>query len=426
MSDKIFNLLIGVFVTAIVARYFGPELYGSFNYALAFVALFTALSTLGLENLIIKSLIDKEYDEGTILCTSLILRIVGGSLLTLAAFTAIRFVETDDSDIHILVLFLSLAMVMRSFEVIEYWVQANLKSKITSLIRMIANIISASSKILIVVNQGSLSLLALVYCVDAAIIGAALLFTYRIIRSDKSVWRLSLRFAVNILMKSWYLILSGLMITLYMRIDQVMLGYMLPSKSELGIYSAASRIAEMWYFIPLSIITAFKPVIMSRKREDEASYLQTMQLLYVIITWISIGFGILILILSKPAITILYGADYIDAASVLLVSIWAGIFAMLGSARSIWLICEGLQRYTLYYASSGCLINVLLNLLLIPVLGATGAAVGTLIAQMTANVIVLAFFKETRNSSVMIIKSFAPTFIFDIKKKVQKVYSGRG
>lgn len=69
--------------------------------------------------------------------------------------------------------------------------------------------------------------------------------------------------------QSWYLIISGLMITLYMRLDQVMLGYMFPNKGVLGIYSAAVRIAEMWYFVPMAVITSFRPVIMSTRKINE-------------------------------------------------------------------------------------------------------------------------------------------------------------
>ena len=93
VSDKIFKMIIGVFVTALVARYFGPENYGQSNYALSFTALFTALSTLGLETLTVKAIVDKEYDEGTILCTSLVVRVFGGIIFTILASIIINKVN---------------------------------------------------------------------------------------------------------------------------------------------------------------------------------------------------------------------------------------------------------------------------------------------------------------------------------------------
>lgn len=83
------------------------------------------------------------------------------------------------------------------------------------------------------------------------------------------------------------------MITLYMRIDQVMLDSMMTSRVELGVYSAAVRVAEMWYFVPMAIITSFKPVIMNKKLKNGNSYLKSVQILYTIIAWTGIGFGVL-------------------------------------------------------------------------------------------------------------------------------------
>lgn len=406
LSDKVFTMLIGVFVTAVVARYFGPSSFGYFNYALAFVSLFTALSTLGLDTLTIKSIVDKQYSEGTILCTSLLLRVIGGILLTTVAALIIRVIEPNDKYLHLLVLIMSFSMVLRSFEVIEYWIQAHQKAKISSIIRMSVYVVTAALKIALVIFSGNLIHFALIYFIDIALIGTALMIAYFKIRSEQIRWNFSINYAKSILSKSWYLILSGLLVTLYMRIDQVMLGSMLSDQKEVGIYSAAIKIAEMWYFIPLSIITSFMPVIMRKKSNNDPGYINTVQLLFTIVLWIGIVFGIIIFIFSKYIVSILYGADYIKAAGVLTVSVWAGVFATLGSTRSTWLICEGLQRYSMIYTVCGAITNIILNYLLIPLMGGYGAALATLITQIIVVLIVPFFFKETRISSIMILKAF--------------------
>lgn len=406
MWEKIFYMVIGVFVTAIVARYFGPENYGQFNFALAFVTLFTAISTLGMETLTVKSIVDESYDEGTILCTSLIMRLGGGALLTIIAVAIIKIIEHKDINLQILVAIMSFTMVLKSLEVIEYWIQAYQKAKVSSLIRMGSYVVLATLKILMVVMGGSLITYALIYTLDAAITGTALMVAYFHIRNKVSTWRFKLVYLKSMLSQSWYLILSGLMVTLYMRIDQVMLGSMLPDRIELGVYSAAVQVAEMWYFIPMAIITSFKPVIMNNKLKDKTAYLRAVQLLYSIVTWIGIGAGMLILLCSKPIVFILYGAAYMKAASILSISIWAGTFAVLGSARSIWLICEGLQKYTPICVFAGCVCNILLNYFMIPLYGGFGAAADTLLSQIVAVLIVPAFFKDTRVSTIMMIEAF--------------------
>lgn len=406
VGDKVFTMIIGVFVTAIVARYFGPESYGQFNYALSFVTLFTALSTLGLETLTVKAIVDKEQDEGTILCTSLVLRVIGGVILTIIAVTLIRLIEPNEPNTQLLVVILSLTMVFKALEVIEYWIQAHQRAKISSVVRIVAYVIIAGFKIGMVLLGGNLIHFALIHMLNVIIIGIGLIIAYFRNREEKFKWKVDMSYAKSILSQSWYLILSGLMVTLYMQIDKVMLGSLMPTKVEVGVYSAAVSIASMWYFVPMAIITSFKPVIMSKKKINEESYLKSVQLLYTIIAWLGICFGIFVLIFSNPIVKILYGAEYQKASSILSVSIWAGTFAMLGSARGVWTVTEGLQRYNMFYVGAGAIINIILNYLLIPTVGGYGAAVATLMSQVTVAIIAPLFIKQTRISAIMMLKAF--------------------
>ncbi len=403
--ERLFTLFLGVFVTASVARHFGPESYGLFNYALAFIALFTAISTLGLDTLTVKALVEKKYPEGTVMYTSLALRILGGFILMLFASIIIRVLEPTDSMLHLLVMISSFVMVVKSLDVIEYWIQSKQKAKLSSSIRMIAYVISSGLKILLVVSGGSLIHYAFIYLIDALIVGFALLVAYFKIREDKSNWKIQINYAKDVLSKSYYLILSGLMITVYMRIDQVMIGSMIASRSELGFYSVAVKIAEMWYFVPLALITSFQPIVFQSKKESEDQYYATLKLLFTIVFWISIGFGLFISLFSKEIIFILYGASYAASADILVISVWAGTFAILGSARSLWLVMENLNRYTLIFTFFGAIINIILNLFLIPLMGGQGAALATLVSQMTVAFFVPLMFKDTRGISLLMLRS---------------------
>ncbi len=408
IGDKIFTMVVGVIVTAIVARYFGPERYGIFNYALSLVTLFTAFSTLGMDTLTVKGILDRKYEEGTILCTSMILRVVGGVLLVVFSLITIRILEPGDSLLFVLVGILSVSMVFKAFEVIEYWIQAYQRAKISSIVRMISYVITSALKILLVVLGGTLVHYSVIHTLGVVLVGAGLLSAYFVKRDESSAWRWDFAYAKSILSQSWYLIVSGLMVTLYMQIDKIMLGTLLPSKTGVGIYSAATSIAQMWYFVPLAIITSYKPVIMNKKNlGDEKEYLGSVQNLYSIVAWTGIIFGVLILIFSKLIVSLLYGPEYAEAANILSVSIWAGTFAMLGSARGeTWLICEGLQRYSMIYVGFGAIVNIILNYLFIPLYGGIGAAIATLISQISVSLIAPFFFKPTRISSKMMLKAF--------------------
>jgi O-antigen/teichoic acid export membrane protein len=417
IGQNIYFMIIGVFVTAVVARYFGPDNYGKFNYVVATVSLFTAVSTLGMETLTVKAIVDKKYEEGTVLFTSLILSIAGSVLLIFSSNISIYFLSKGNTLFLQMCFLYSLALSMNTLGIFEYWAQAKMALKFVSVAKMISFTIISLLKLSVVYYKGSLLAYTFLFLIDAMISGTAIVLFYYFNRDDKTKWKFNVNLAKEILLKCWPIAISGLMVTIYMKIDQVMLGTMIASKVEVGIYSAAANVAAMWYFVPTAIITSFKPIVMKYKADGSIlRYSSTTKLLYSIVTWTGIGFGILISISAPLIIKILYGSAFIKAASVLTISVWAGTFALLGSARSIWLVCENLQKYTMVYSLAGCITNVILNFILIPKYGAYGAAFATLVSQ-ASNIFILLFFNDTRNNTVDILKSFNPIYIISAIKK---------
>ena len=64
--------------------------------------------------------------------------------------------------------------------------------------------------------------------------------------------------------------------------------------------------------------------------------------------------------------------------------IWAGVFVFLGVGSTQWLVIEHLEKYSFFRIIFGACLNVIMNFFMIPKMGGTGAAVATLISQMTA------------------------------------------
>jgi O-antigen/teichoic acid export membrane protein len=202
------------------------------------------------------------------------------------------------------------------------------------------------------------------------------------------------------------LILSGLAVVTYMRIDQVMLGEMVGAGS-VGIYSAAVRLSEGWYFVPIAIATSVFPSIVATRKVNEALYQERLQKLYHFMTWLAIAIAVPVTFLSQIVIKFLYGAGYEGAGTVLAIHIWAGVFVFLGYASGQYLLTENYTRISFYRAFWGMIVNVILNFLLIPRYGPNGAAVATLISQFGATFGIV-FLKYTRRQAIMMLKSFDP------------------
>lgn len=422
--EKIITMIIVVVVTGVVARYLGTEDYGTVNYIISIVMLFTTFSTLGLETISIKDLTVSEEKKETIIGTGITIRFVGGLVLIVLSQLVIGILSNWNHELQILGIIMGSSMLFKSFEVIEYYIQSIMKLKITAIIRFITTIIVSIFKIIVVfMDWGKIGFI-FSYLVDTSVAALLLYCWYRKRNSER--FKISKKYAKSILKRCWYLAISGLMTTIYMRMDQVMLGSMMTSQTENGIYSAAVRIAEMWYFVPMAVIAAFQPIIMKYKKNNQEKFIEKQQELYDIVSIIGFVCIIGISIFGKLAIRILYGEEYLGAAPILLISIWSGLFATLGCARGPWLISEGLQKYTIIYITSGAIVNTTFNFLLIPNFGGSGAAIATLIAQMFTSIITVLFIPKMRISGVMMLKSiFKNKTIVKILKNSTKIIKKR-
>ena len=187
--------------------------------------------------------------------------------------------------------------------------------------------------------------------------------------------------------------------------DKIMLGQML-SETAVGYYTAATKISSMWSFVVMALINSSRPVIIASRNKSQEQYVKQNKRLYAAVIWIGIIAGLGISLLAKIIIYILYGIEYMPSVSSLQISAWYTMFAMLGSARGIWIVCEDKAKYVKYYLGIGAIANVILNYLLIPAYGPGGAAAATLITQIFTAVFAPALFKETRVYTKYVFESF--------------------
>ena len=124
------------------------------------------------------------------------------------------------------------------------------------------------------------------------------------------------------------------------------------------------------------------------------------------ISVLSLAVSVGMMLLGKVAILIMYGRDYLEATAPLSILIWSTGFAMLGTARGIWLVTEGYNRYSKNMVIMGAILNFLLNSLFIPKWGITGAAITTLISQVFVSLIAPLLYKDTRRFDRIYFDSF--------------------
>ena len=128
------------------------------------------------------------------------------------------------------------------------------------------------------------------------------------------------------------------------------------------------------------------------------------------------------LIFSPLIINLLYGADYLPAIPILQILTWYVAFSYMGTIRNIWLLSEEKQKYLLIINCFGIVINILLNMLMIPLCGACGAAVASLLTQMLMNFVFGFIFKPIRRNNELLLRGLNVRFIVtEVKSIVNEI-----
>jgi polysaccharide transporter, PST family len=381
--DRLVRKGLGLLVLVWVARYLGPVQFGSLNYALAFSALFAALGGLGLDGIVIRDLVRQPDSQGETLGSALALKIVGGLAAFGLALTAIFLVRPQDQMAHWLVGILAAQAVFQALDTIDLWFQSRVESRYTVWARNAAFGVVSLTKVILIMAQAPLVAFAWVMLGETVLGALGLALAYRLRGLSWEKWRVNFHRARTLLRESWPLIFSGLMIMLYMKIDQVMLGQMVDDEA-VGIYSAAVSIAEMWNFIPMIIAASVFPALVRSKELGERGYRERIQKYYDFNACLAYILCLPMTLMAPLMIAILYGNAYKGAETILAIYIWSSIAVFLGVARGQYLVTEGLLKFSLLATVLGAGTNIAINLFLIPKYQGVGAALATVVSYFVS------------------------------------------
>lgn len=416
VAEKILRMTVGLFVGIWVTRYLGPENFGLFSYTQSFVALFSVFAALGLNSILVRELVKDQSKRDVLLGTIFLLKLIG-AIIVLILLGFATALQNNDALTNTLIFIIASGTVFQSFNVINFYFQSVVLSKFVVFSRTIVLFISSIIKVFLMLNEAPLIAFAYVGLFNGFFLSCNFIYFY--FKNNLSIfqWSFSIQMAKSLLKDSWPLILSGILITIYMKIDQIMIKEMLGIEA-VGQYAAAVRLSELWYFIPIIIVSSLFPAIINAKKKMGEEYQLKLQMLYDLMTWLAIAIALPMTFLSDWVVNLLYGEQFNQAGSVLMIHIWAGIFVFLGVASGKWLLNENLQLFSAVNTAIGACINIGMNYILIPKLGIEGAAWATLISYFTAAYLCLLLSKKTRPNFIKLSKSLLFMRILSVKKSI--------
>jgi len=308
-------MVVSLFVSIAVARYLGPEDFGLYHYVLSIVALVSVITNLGLHSLAKRELVEHPEQRDTILGTCFVLNLFAG-LIAYAAMLWIVSVVSDSSLTLGLFALLGGGLLLGPLKCIEVWFQSQVRSDLSFWASSLSLSLFAAAKVAAIFLQADLLGFAYIFLCELVVLTGLQVFLYRRHFGRLLAWRPERRLAMDYLKQAWPLLLSGLAVTVYMKIDQVMLGAMLGDVA-VGQYSVAVRISSIWYFVPTLLATSLFPAILNARKQSGQLYTSSLQHYFDL----NAGLAYLVclpLSLAAPwIIALLFGADYAAAAPIL-------------------------------------------------------------------------------------------------------------
>lgn len=385
MGERLTRMLLGLIVGAWVARYLGPAQFGELSYALAFTVFFQAVANLGLDGIVVRDIASMPEKSSEILGTALRLRICSGVLAWCAAMASVLVIRSGDTQALILVALVACGTIFQSADTVDLWFQSQSQSRRTVIVKLVTMFITNGIKIGLILYHSSVVAFAAVQLLEVALGAVSLMWAYRKFPASAE-WIATWQTAKQLLHESWPLLLGGISVVIYMRINQLMLREMVGER-ELGIYSAVLPFAEVWNFIPVTICTSIAPLMARQKVESDALFYESLQKLFSILTFMAVLIAISVAIASPSIVNMLLGPKFKESVPVLAIQAFAAIPIFSGVAQSIWIINERKSRLALIKTISGAISSVILNLILIPTYGAKGAAFATVVSQLISAVL---------------------------------------
>jgi len=400
--EKGFTLFVGLIVGIYVARYLEPEQYGLLNYAISFVSIFSAFSTLGLDQIIVRQLVRQPEKQSELLGTGYMLKLAGSIVLIILMVFILLFME-HNAFTNTLIMIIAMAEIFKGFEVINYFFQAKVQSKYVVRVQLIINLIISITKIGFVFAQAPLIWFAIIIVIGSLLNALGFLYAYNKREGTPWNWKFNKPMAYQLLSESWPLALYGIALHTQARVDQVMLGKML-NNYEVGQYSVALKFIEIFGFIPLILMNTFTPAITKAKEISKALYHNRLVSLYRLMFLAFLITAVPIYFFSERIITILYGIEYQSAGYLLSLFALRLFFSNMGVGKSVFIVNESLFKYSLFTVVIGAISNIALNYVLIPNYASVGSIVASIISFIISIILLDLLLKKTRENQWLMFK----------------------
>ena len=371
--------IVGAFtVGVLVARKLGPDDYGIIGYCTAYVGLFAVIASLGVDSLVERDYILHPERRTRILGNYFLFRLCTTALMLLAL--AVSFLFMQDRRLILFCCIAASGYIFVPMYVVNIVFSAEVRNEYNAFSQILTCLCYNGIRLWALLTDCPLT----VYMTAEAILtgfGALVSGIFYCRKCGNPLrWTSSFREAFGLLLPALPLSLTVVFSSIYARTDMLMLKYY-EGPASVGIYSIAARFTENWLIFTGLFSQVFSVAVISGFKTSPEEYRKQLHRYYFMLFNITLPPIVLTLLLGRPVIRFLYGPDFMNAVPVLSIFVFTLIFSSLLSGFNCHAINENRLMTIAFVFGSGALINVPMNMILIPHFGMCGAAVSSLVSM---------------------------------------------
>ncbi|MEZ9235315.1 hypothetical protein [Shewanella sp. 10N.286.52.A9] len=344
--EKLYLLLGGLFVTALVARYLGPSNLGLISYGITLSILCTVVSQWGASYYVFNYASQKPIKAILLLLDNTVFRFT--NYIICCFFISVFLFYTVDENEFWIILCVCLSNVFVAMDVYQYYFNGTLRSQYNATISMYVKTGSMLLRVLFVLSDLNVYFFIIPFLLEGLIIFT--LKHYKSIRESKRLTAESIcsqeenvkkyKFSKVLKVKYFPYVLTGLLIVVYSKSIDFSLKE-ISGFSALGTYSALLALSTAWTFIPLSIGTSLLTKVVSKKSDTALSFL------YFCLITVSLPILIFINIFSYEIIYYTFGSEYVVESRYLFLFCCGTLVSTLGFLQNRYIAAMDGERYLL-------------------------------------------------------------------------------
>ncbi len=388
-SSQVISYILLFFATIYTARYLGTEGFGILSLALAITGIYAIFADLGLNTFIVREVSKNTSISDKYLTNTFLMKIILALITFFITYLTVTIVNYSQ-EVSLAIYIILISMIFSSFTgILNSIFQAHEKMEYQSLSNILNGIIMFGIVLFAIYNNLGLLSFAIIYLISSIIILIYSFIVY-LLKFHISKFEVDLKFWKPTITEAWPFGISGLFAMVFVWIDSFLLSIIIGNDS-VGIYNAAYRLIMFLLFIPTILNMVMFPLMSKFFVSSENSLKKILRKYFKLMLIIAIPIGISTMILSDKIILLIFGSNYTGSIIALQILIWATVFIFLNSAYIQLLQSTNQQRSLMKIATVGMVVNILLNILLIPKFSYIGASAVTVLTEFI--ILVLVFYK---------------------------------